>query len=249
MNTDATGRDAEEQPIGTVMTLVEAAEHIQRFEQGSLRWRIAALERDFHHADKAACAVLSPTAGIGPELWASAQYMKAVAGQINVVVHAAGILLSLPYILQEGEVVEALSLGAGNTGVPFDLITNRRVAEFKFIHWRGGPESIRKNQLFKDFFLLAEAEATKDRYLYVLDEQYPLKFLRGKRALASVQSRNNKLWAAFQARYGDRFATVGDYYAYRQAAVTIVDLAKVVPYFAQGLGEDAALNGDEDVEM
>lgn len=249
MNADATGSDTDKQHAGMPMTLVEAAEHIQRFVQDSLRRRIAALERDFRHADKDACVALSPSAGVGPELWAAAQYMKAVAGQINVVVHAAGILLSLPYIFQEGEVVEALSPGAGNTGVPFDLITDRRVAEFKFTHWRGGPESIRKNQLFKDFYLLAEVETTKERYLYVVDEQYPLKFLRGKRALASVQSRNNKLWAAFQARYGDRFATVGDYYAYRQAAVTIVDLAKVVPYFAQGLGEDAALNGDEDVEM
>ena len=32
---------------GMPMTLVEAAEHIQRFEQDSLRLRIAALERDF----------------------------------------------------------------------------------------------------------------------------------------------------------------------------------------------------------
>ena len=174
--------------------------------------------------------------------------MKGVARQINVVVHAAGILLALPYILEEGEVVEALSLGAGNTGVPFDLITNRRVAEFKFTHWRGGPESVRKRELFKDFYLLAEGDTPKDRYLYVTEEHYPLKFLRSRSAIATLFSRNNNLWAAFQARYGDGFATVGDYYAYRQAAVTIVGLAKVAPYFAQGLGADTARDGGEDVD-
>jgi hypothetical protein len=43
------------------------------------------------------------------------------------------------------------------TGRSFDLETSYRVAvaELKFIRWQGGPESIRQNQLFKDFYLLA----------------------------------------------------------------------------------------------
>ncbi|WP_283814259.1 hypothetical protein [Bradyrhizobium aeschynomenes] len=44
-------------------------------------------------------------------------------------------MLCLPHILEEGEIVDYVSLGAGNTGRPFDLETNRRIAEFKFIHW------------------------------------------------------------------------------------------------------------------
>jgi hypothetical protein len=45
------------------------------------------------------------------------------------------------------------------TGRSFDLETSYRVAvaEFKFIRWQGGPESIRQNQLFKDFYLLARS--------------------------------------------------------------------------------------------
>ncbi|MFN8470239.1 MAG: hypothetical protein U0X20_32090 [Caldilineaceae bacterium] len=226
------------------MTLVQAAEQLQRFEQGSLRGRIAALEQSLHGADGAACAALAPNAGVGPELWAAAQYLKAVAGQINVVVHASGILLALPYLLEEGEVVEALSLGAGNTGVPFDLITDRRVAEFKFTHWRGGAESVRKRELFKDFYLLAEADTPKQRYMYVMDDHIPLKFLRSRSSIASLLSRNNSLWTAFQARYGTRFATVSEYYAYRQATVTIVGLAQVVPHFAQELGDEEEPGGD-----
>lgn len=45
--------------------------------------------------------------------------------------------MCLPHILEPDERVESVSLGAGNTGRDFDLETNVRVAEFKFIHWRG----------------------------------------------------------------------------------------------------------------
>jgi hypothetical protein len=66
--------------------------------------------------------------------------MKQVAGQINVVIHALVILLCLPHILKDHEVIEYVSLGAGNTARAFDLETNQRVAEFKFIRWQGGPK-------------------------------------------------------------------------------------------------------------
>lgn len=81
--------------------------------------------------------------------------------------------------------------------------------------------------------------------MYVMDDHIPLKFLRSRSSIASLLSRNNSLWAAFQARYGDRFATVGEYYAYRQATVTIVGLAHVVPHFAKGLGDEEDTSGDE----
>lgn len=55
-----------------------------------------------------------------------------------MIMHAAGIMVALPWILESGEIVESLSLGAGNTGRDHDLETNRRIAEFKFIDWRGG---------------------------------------------------------------------------------------------------------------
>ena len=40
---------------------------------------------------------------------------------------------------------------------------NRRVAEFTIIDWKGGSESIRKQKLFKDFYLLADPDTTKLR--------------------------------------------------------------------------------------
>ena len=53
-----------------------------------------------------------------------------MAGQVNVVIHALGILISLPYLLEDDEEIQSLSLGAGNTGRRYDLETDRRVAEF-----------------------------------------------------------------------------------------------------------------------
>ena len=100
--------------------------------------------------------------------------IKRLAGEIHVVIHALGILLCLPHILKTGEIVESVSLGAGNTGKAFDLETNRRIAEFKFIRWQGGAEMIRQNALFKDFYLMAEHSTHKEKYLYVLGTEIPL---------------------------------------------------------------------------
>ena len=56
---------------------------------------------------------------------------QAFGGQINVIVHAVGILVALPKILELGELVQSLSLGAGNTGRAHDLETDRRIDEFR----------------------------------------------------------------------------------------------------------------------
>ncbi|WP_246571886.1 hypothetical protein [Bradyrhizobium liaoningense] len=83
---------------------------------------------------------------------AAAASLKRVAVQVNTAIYALGIMLCVPHILEDGEIVEYVSLGAGNTGRPFDLETNLRVAEFKFIHWQGTADTIRQNSVFKDFF-------------------------------------------------------------------------------------------------
>ena len=139
------------------------------------------------------CGAFLESEGVGREALATAAELKRLAGQINVTIYALGILLCLPHILEAGKTVEYVSLGAGNTGRQFDLETNRRVAEFKFIRWRGGAETIRQNSIFKDFYLLATHPTSKRKYLYVLGTQHVQKFLRGGRALTSVLSRNNKL--------------------------------------------------------
>ncbi len=160
--------------------------------------------------------------------------LKLIASQIDVSIHALGILLCLPHILEAGEKVQYVSLGAGNTGKAFDLETNFRVAEFKFISWKGGPESIRQNSIFKDFFMLAEYPTEKRRYLYVLGTKYPLKFFNSGRALSSVLSRGDKVKKKFEVIHGSGFRTVREYYDLRKSAVHVVD---VLPFVPELIGE------------
>jgi hypothetical protein len=143
-----------------------------------------------------------------------------------------------PSTLEAGERVEYVSLGAGNTGREFDLETNLRAAEFKFIHWRGGSESIRQNSVFKDYVLLAEHPTKKRKHLYLLGTEHALKFLRGRRALSSVLSRNDKLQKMFSERFGDQFQTVRDYYAAHAGAVLIEDVSPWLSELAENLIAD-----------
>ena len=81
---------------------------------------------------------------IDGEVLQSALIVKKSLGQINVVIHALGIVNLMKNILDDNEVIEELSIGAGNTNRPFDLITNKRIAEFKFISWSGKQDTIRQ---------------------------------------------------------------------------------------------------------
>lgn len=214
---------------GPKLSLAKAAERVQKFEQGALTERLSDLETLFRNTDRERSGRLCESQRLGSGLLEAALELKKVAGQVNVLVHAAGILTALPSILKGSEVVRALSLGAGNTGRQFDLETNHRIAEFKFIRWRGGSESIRQNALFKDFYYLAEASTRRARFLYLLELERPLKFLQGTRSLASVMSRNEKLAKDFRDRYTNRFRVVRDYYEYRRHRVRLVDLSPVLP--------------------
>lgn len=170
---------------------------------------------------------------VDEDLLAAALLVKRTAGQINVLVHAVGILVALPKILEPGEIVQSLSLGAGNTGRAHDLETDRRIAEFTFIDWRGGPESIRQNKLFGDVVALVTAKTKKRRVLYVNGTTHPLRFLGNRRALSSVL-KDAPLERRFRGAYGTRFETVADYWAAVCNEVEIVDLAPIIPALALG---------------
>ena len=173
-----------------------------------MEWELPSLP-----TDPAVVATHLSDARFSPATLQAALDVKNAVGQINVLVHAAGILASLPYILQSAEKITSLSLGAGNTGKEFDLETDRRIAEFKFIAWRGGAESIRQNQLFKDFLKLLWDTSGRRKQLYLLGTAEALRFLRAGRALSSVLSRGDALKQAFAAAYQDRFTRVGEFFA------------------------------------
>jgi len=227
--------------------LVTAAKALEMFAKKRLTSRVAALETAFAGQGSVDAHSLLGQSAVTHELLASAYQLKRVAGEINVVIHAIGILLCLPHILEPDERVEYLSLGAGNTGKAFDLETNLRVAEFKFIHWRGA-DAVRQNGLFKDIYLLAEHVTTKRKFMYVLETGRPLDFLRGGRALSSVMAGNKKLRDRFQERYGDQFATVGDYFSAKGAVVALVSVAEFLPELSDSIatGEDDASAGGSD---
>lgn len=140
------------------IAIAEAIRLLQTFPGADLTQTIYQIEKSLRGVStQNYSSVLSATKAKA-EVLSAAGLIKQLAGQINVVIHALGILLCLPHILQPGESIDYVSLGAGNTGRAFDLETTLRVAEFKFIHWQGGPESIRQNSLFKDFYEMAEHE-------------------------------------------------------------------------------------------
>jgi hypothetical protein len=206
-----------------------ALAQLRQFSGADLGTTIGIIEAAARGVRRDNCVEFLDKVGATTTVLSAAALMKTIAGQINVTIHALGILLCLPRLLEDGEVVEYVSLGAGNTGRAFDLETNLRVAEFKFIRWQGGAEVIRQNALFKDFFLLAESGSQKRKYLYVVDDIHPRKFFDGGRAIKSVWSRNVKLNGRFAELYGDRLTVVRDYYALRRADVTIQDVSPWLP--------------------
>jgi hypothetical protein len=211
--------------------LLSAFELVRAFKGQSLANRIAFLERDAEHKSRMDLPAVLTEAAITSALMRSAIEVKRAASQIDEVVHAIGTLLALPDILEEGEIVESISLGAGNTGRDFDLETDRRIAEFTFIDWKGGPESIRKQKLFKDFYCLAESETSKRRFVYVLGDDHAQRVFTIRSSCKSMLRKFADLQAELVAKYGAEM-TVREYFDTRRHLVAIVNLKLVSPTVA-----------------
>jgi len=160
------------------------------------------------------------TASINQELLEAVRTVKRTASQIDVVIHAIGILVLLPSILGDGEKVESLSLGAGSSETKrFDVETDRRVAEFTFIDWRGN-DNTRLQKIFKDFYRLAELQSSKIKELWLTDDSFALKYLRGGSSVRSATHKHRDVWERFQSKYPD-IERVGDYYRIHAAHVLL----------------------------
>ncbi len=207
------------------MSINAAIKTIEAFQGESLTRSLAAIEDEIVGADLVQALNLCARLNVDESFLGSALSIKKVAGQINVIIHAAGILHSLKNLLLDGEIVESVSLGAGNTGRKFDLETNLRVAEFKFIDWKGGAESIRQNGIFKDFYELAEFSTKKKKVLYVVGTLYPLKFLNGRRALTSVLSKQPVILERLTGKYGETVTVVNEYYEIHKDDVSVEDIS------------------------
>jgi hypothetical protein len=210
-------------------TLSEAITSLQTFSGSNLTQTLAQIENSLQSVTIEGYSVVAAACGAKADVLRAAGLVKNMAGQINVLVHALGILLCLPHILRPSEAIEYVSLGAGNTGRAFDLVTDKRIAEFKFIRWQGGAEAVRQNSVFKDFYELAENPTQKQKCLYVLGMKHVEKFFNGGRAISSVLSRHVKLRNEFADKFGDRYRTVRDYYELRKGLVVIQDVSPFVP--------------------
>jgi hypothetical protein len=206
-----------------------AFERVSAFGGADLTKNLAKLEASLINSRISSNDELTTARTSMAETLSAARKVRHLVGQVNVIIHALGILQCLPSILDEDEVIQYASLGAGNTGKKFDLETDRRIAEFKFITWQGGSEAIRQNGIFKDFYLLAEHETNKRKYLYLTDTVVPLKFLNGGRSIASVFSQHVKLKQEFFKRYPDQYKTVGEYVEARRNEVEVKDISALLP--------------------
>jgi hypothetical protein len=162
------------------------------------------------------------------DIFSAALEVKEVMGQINVIVHTLGIINILPIILDKDEIIESVSLGADNAHSEFDLITNKRIAEFKFITWRG-KDSMRLKNTFSDYFELVEFDTKKDRYLYLIETSNFIKFLNGRRQFSSILSRNVTVSKKFYEKYKDKYNYVNEYYYDNINKVQIVALKDIAP--------------------
>lgn len=210
------------------MCIEKAIKAIEKFQGTSLTKNLALLEGDIVGGSSVDAAKMCASININNDFIQSALEVKKVAGQINVIIHASSILHALDDLLKEGELVESVSLGAANAGKKFDLETNYQVAEFKFIDWQGGAETIRQNSLFKDFYTLAEHLTHKQKYLYVVDTLHPLKFLNSGRALASILSKEPVILKNIEDKYGNNMKCVRDYYVIYKNSVSLCDISPYI---------------------
>jgi hypothetical protein len=127
-------------------------------------------------------------------LFEAALEVKRISAQIDEMVHASGIIKCLPYILEENEIIEDLSLASGADGAGIDVVTNKRIAEFKFSVWQvGKTNGMRKRQVFADLVQLYIYDSLKKKEVYVTSHAMVIKFLNGKSKWENQLSKSGAL--------------------------------------------------------
>ncbi|MDX6319012.1 MAG: hypothetical protein QOD35_2412 [Nocardioidaceae bacterium] len=92
----------------------------------------------------------------------------------------------MPLLRPSDQLAKRPSPAAGNDPTrPFDLETDRRIAEFKLAVWSAsGSDAMRKRGVFKDLVHLAADDSGRRAELYLAGPK-PLRFLRGSRSTAA----------------------------------------------------------------
>lgn len=193
---------------------------------------LSSAESTFAGSDMTGCADAVEHFRFSEDLLDAALAVRQHVGRLNDVIHATVIARCLPLILEPGETVTVRpSLGAGNDpSRPFDVETDRRIAEFKVSQWKGA-DTMRKRGVFADLVHLALDPTERRAQMFVVGP-LPKKFL--------VASRSTAEWALGRSsphtrhRFEEKFGpagqfTVAEFTAGPAAHIEIIDIATLVP--------------------
>src|SRR4051812_21868055 len=196
---------------------------------GGLGQRIAALEGDLAGKGGEAAGAVVAAHGLTPAMFSASLLVREELGKLSDLIHATGIALALPHLLERGEVLKTPSLAAGNDpGRLYDVETNVRAAEFKFARWTEGGNGGREKDLFKDLVLLTHAPMSLRAEIYVRGPR-PGRFLAGRASGRKQLKRSQAVLALFDAQVSDPHITVSAYVAAYAGHVRVIDLEKAVP--------------------
>lgn len=202
---------------------------ISFIDAAPLTGTIAELENALEGLGRDEVEDLLTARGVSHELLKAGMVARERLGRINDVIHAAAIVLALPELMEPDEVLKRPSLAAGNDPTrPFDLETNRRVAEFKLARWDGN-DAMRKRQVFKDLVHLAAEGSDRSAELYVLGER-PIRFLMETRSTAAWGlDRAPAMRELFEERFGSLETPIPDFVRGPGAHVKVIDLEARLP--------------------
>ncbi|MEV6625178.1 hypothetical protein AB0M83_05005 [Amycolatopsis sp. NPDC051106] len=168
--------------------------------------------------------------GMTHELLQAALLVRQHAGRVNDLIHAATIVRALPKILEPGEcIVRRPSLASGNDpDRPFDLETDRRVAEFKTARWKGA-DTMRKRLLVADLAGLVLKRGDRRAELYVFG-RLPIDFLRTSTSTVEWMLGRSapNLRYAYEQRFGSAALTVSQFTHGPASEVALKDLNEVI---------------------
>lgn len=211
-------------------------------EGGRLKGVVAELEHELSSASSDEASQVTESVGMGGDpgvaLFMAAVQARQQLGRINDLIHATGIALMLPAILEPGErLTNRPSLAAGNDASrPFDVETDRRIMEFKFGVWQPGSNAARKRGVFHDLLHLAAAPSGRRPELYVVGPQ-AAKFLLTTTSKVSwaLNRQAEKSQQLFQEQFGSVNVPIPEFTKGPAAHVTIVDMEQQLPVLSAAL--------------
>lgn len=193
---------------------------------------LAAAEAALHQAGSDTSREVITEYGFSDDLLDAALAVRTHVGRLNDVIHATVIARVLPAILEQGEVViRRPSLGAGNDlSRPFDLETDRRIAEFKVAQWKGA-DTMRKRGVISDLVHLALDESGRRAQLFVVGV-LPVRFLTTSRS--TIEWALGRSSPRTRVRFAERFGpatdfTIAEFTRIHGGHIELIDLATLVP--------------------